>query len=156
MLEIIQATIADKEAINNLMEKYLYEFSQWELTDVNSSGLYAYEWLDCYFTEKQRFPYILKVDGNLAGFILVSDYPEVPEETTDFCLSEFFIMHKYRRMGFGKEAAFYVFNQHKGKWQLKRHPHNKASVYFWDNVVSEYTSGNFRLITAYPNNEVDY
>ena len=28
--------------------------------------------------------------------MLISDYPEVPEESTDFCLSEFFIMHKYR------------------------------------------------------------
>ena len=31
-----------------------------------------------------------------AGLILISDYPEVPEESTDFCLSEFFIMHKCR------------------------------------------------------------
>ena len=30
--------------------------------------------------------------------MLISDYPEVPEESTDFCLSEFFIMHKYRRV----------------------------------------------------------
>lgn len=28
--------------------------------------------------------------------MLISDYPEVPEESTDFCLSEFFIMHKFR------------------------------------------------------------
>lgn len=156
MLEVIQATKADRDVINNLMEKYLYEFSQWELTDVNSMGLYDYEWLDGYFTEEHRYPYILKSDGKLVGFILISDYPEVPEEKTDYCLSEFFIMHKYRRNGFGKQAAFHVFNQHRGKWQLKRHPHNKASVYFWDKVVKEYTSGNYRLMPAYPNEEVNY
>ena len=45
---------------------------------------------------------------------------------------------------------------HYGKWQLKRHPHNTASVYFWNQVVNEYTKGKYRLIERYPNKEVDY
>ena len=36
----------------NLLEKYLYEFSQWEETDVKDDGLYGYEYLDCYSEEK--------------------------------------------------------------------------------------------------------
>ena len=111
----------------NLLEKYLYEFSQWEQTDVSDRGLYGYEYLDCYFEEK-----------------------------TDFCLSEFFIMNKYRRKGYGKEAVFQVLNMHHGKWQLKRHPHNIGSVHFWNNVIAEYTKGNFRLVEKYPNKEVVY
>ena len=111
----------------NLLEKYLYEFSQWEKTDVNDKGLYGYEYLDCYFEEK-----------------------------TDFCLSDFFIMNKYRRKGYGKEAVFQVLNMHHGKWQLKRHPHNIGSVHFWNNVIAEYTKGNFRLVEKYPNKKVDY
>ena len=80
--------------------------------------------LDCYFEEEHRYPYFIKVDGKLAGLVLISDYPEVPEEKTDYCLSEFFVMNKYRRKGYGKEAVFQVLNMHHGKWQLKRHPHN--------------------------------
>lgn len=156
MLEIVQAKIDDKETMMNLLEKYLYEFSTWEKTDVDDNGKYGYEYLDCYFTEENRFPYFIKVDGKLAGLVLVSDYPEVPEEKTDHCLSEFFVMNKYRRKGYGKEAAIQIFNMHHGKWQLKRHPHNIASVYFWDNVINEYTSGNFRLVRNYPNEEVNY
>ena len=102
--------------------------------------------------------YLCKEPDNfqLAGLILISDYPEVPEESTDFCLSEFFIMHKYRRKGYGKEAVFKVLNMHHGKWQLKRHPHNIGSVKFWNNVIDEYTSGNYRLVESYPNKNVDY
>ena len=99
---------------------------------------------------------LIKVDGKLAAFAMISDYPEVPEETTDYCLSEFFVMHKYRRGGVGRKAVNLVLDKHHGKWQLKRHPHNTVSVKFWDNVVSEYTRGNYRLVRAYPNNEVDY
>ena len=156
MLKIIEAKKEDRDTVMNLLEKYLYEFSQWEKTDVNDNGLYGYEYLDCYFEETNRFPYLIKVDGKLAGFILVSDYPEVPEEKTDFCLSEFFIMNKYRRKGYGKEAVFQVLTMHHGKWQLKRHPHNIGSVHFWNNVIAEYTKGNFRLVEKYPNKEVAY
>lgn len=156
VIEIVDVLVQEREVLNNLIEKYLYEFSQWELTDVNDSGCYGYDYLDCYFEEDNRFAYFIKVDGKLAGFIMVSDYPEVPEERTDFCLSEFFVMHKYRRCGVGKRAINLVLDKHHGKWQLKRHPHNIASVKFWDSVISEYTNGNFRLVTNYPNKEVDY
>ena len=156
MLKIIEAKKEDRDTVMNLLEKYLYEFSQWEKTDVNDNGLYGYEYLDCYFEEKNRFPYLIKVDGKLTGFVLVSNYPEVPKEKTDFCLSEFFIMNKYRRKGYGKEAVFQVLNMHHGKWQLKRHPHNIGSVHFWNNVIAEYTKGNFRLVEKYPNKEVAY
>ena len=127
MLKIIEAKKEDRDTVMNLLEKYLYEFSQWEKTDVNDKGLYGYEYLDCYFEEK-----------------------------TDFCLSDFFIMNKYRRKGYGKEAVFQVLNMHHGKWQLKRHPHNIGSVHFWNNVIAEYTKGNFRLVEKYPNKEVAY
>ena len=43
-----------KEQKRNLLEKYLYEFSQWEKTDVNEEGSYGYEYLDCHFEEEHR------------------------------------------------------------------------------------------------------
>ena len=156
MTELIAATQNEKAVLNNLLEKYLYEFSQWEKTDIAEDGLYHYEWLDCYLTEENRFPYLIRVDGHLAGFVLVSDYPEVPEEETDFCLSEFFILHKYRRCGCGRDAVFQVLDRHHGRWQLKCHPHNLASVRFWNAVVGEYTGGQCRLVRRYPSHEVEY
>lgn len=57
MTELIKVTADKKAVLNNLMEKYLYEFSQWEKTDVDENGLFNYEWLDCYFTEEKRYPF---------------------------------------------------------------------------------------------------
>lgn len=156
MVELVKVQKEEKSILSNLLEKYDYEFSQWEKTDVDDNGLYGYEYLDCYFNEENRFPYFIKVNGKLAGFVMISDYPEVPQYKTDFCLSEFFVMYKYRRGGVGREAACKVLDLHHGKWQLKRHPHNIGSVYFWDKVVSDYTHGNYKIIPAYPNHEVDY
>lgn len=156
MVKLMEVRAEKKGVLLNLLEKYLYEFSQWEKTDVNEDGMYGYEYLDCYFTEKNRYAYFIMVDEKLAGFIMVSDYPEVPGTELDYCLSEFFVMHKYRKQGVGRESVFNVLDLHHGKWQLKRHPHNIPSVYFWNKVIAEYTKGNYKLVEAYPNQEVDY
>ena len=39
MLRIVEAKKEDRDIMMNLLEKYLYEFSQWEKTDVNENGL---------------------------------------------------------------------------------------------------------------------
>ncbi|MDR1690124.1 MAG: GNAT family N-acetyltransferase [Clostridiales bacterium] len=143
----------DKEILRNLLEKFLYEFSQYDGRGVNKLGLCGYNYLDFYWTEQNRWAYLIEVDGWLAGFALVYDYPETGDRETNFSLAEFFVIHKYRRLGVGKQAFFSVLDKHRGKWQLKRHPRNIIAARFWDKVISEYTHGNFELIEAYPNTE---
>lgn len=46
MLELVRVTIQEKDILNNLLEKYLYEFSQWDNQDVNEKGLYEYTYLN--------------------------------------------------------------------------------------------------------------
>lgn len=153
-IDIIPVTYAEKEILRNLLEKYQYEFSQYDERDVDDLGLFGYGYLDHYWVEDNRFPFFIKVQGKLAGFALVNDYPEVMQNT-QYTMSEFFILYKYRHMGIGRYAASYLFNKFKGRWQLKRHPENAASVAFWDNVVSDYTNGQYQLIEACPGADYD-
>ena len=44
---------------------------------------------------------------------------------------------------------------HKGTWQLKRHPKNINSVFFWNNAINEYTNGVYTIIEAYPDTEYE-
>lgn len=151
-IEIVPVGIDEKEILRNLLEKYDYEFSQYDNRGVNKLGLYGYQYLDNYWTEANRWAFFVYVDDNLAGFAMVNNYPEADEET-DYTLAEFFIMYKYRRSGVGKTAAKKIFDMFKGRWQLKRHPKNIGSVFFWDNVINEYTNGNYRLVKSYPGSE---
>lgn len=153
-VELIPVKLDDKEILRNLLEKYDYEFSQYDNRDVNKLGLYGYNYLDNYWTEKARWAFFIAVEGNLAGFVMVNNFPEAKEET-DYSLAEFFVMYKYRRCGVGKYAAMKVFDMFHGKWQLKRHPKNIGSVHFWNCVVSEYTKGNYRLVESCPDTEYD-
>jgi predicted acetyltransferase len=89
-------------------------------------GLYGYDYLDNYWTEEKRFPYFIKVDKKLVGFVMVNDHHEVNLDT-NYTISEYFIMYKYRRTGIGKYVIKYILDKYKGKWQLKYHPKNEIS-----------------------------
>ncbi|NLO84514.1 MAG: GNAT family N-acetyltransferase [Clostridiales bacterium] len=147
--------LEDREILSNLLEKYNYEFSQYDQLDVNKLGLYGYQYLDYYWTEKNRWAYFIQVDEKLAGFVMVNDYSVVEDRKTDFVIAEFFVMYKYRRRGIGKEAFYQVLDLHKGTWQLKRHPKNIPSVHFWDRVVNEYTKGKYEAILAHPDSKYE-
>ena len=129
-VQLAPVTVDEKEILRNLLEKYLYESSQWEAADVNALGLYGYDWLDCYWTEPNRWAFFLRVDGKLVGFAMVNDYQEIPGENTDYAMAEFFVMHKYRRCGVGREAAFWLFDHFPGQWQLMHHAKNAAGGRF--------------------------
>jgi len=150
-----QVRLEEREILANLLEKYAYEFSQYDKRDVNPLGLYGYMYLDYYWTENKRWAYFIEVGGSLAGFVMINDYPEAEDRETDFSLSEFFVVYKYRRSGVGKKAFFMAVDRHRGRWQLKMHPKNAVSVGFWEAAVSEYTSGDYELIRAYPGTEYD-
>ncbi len=153
-IKLTPVGVDEKEILRHLLEKYNYEFSQYDNKDVNYLGLYGYDYLDYYWTEKDRWAFFIHVNQRLAGFAMVNTHAEVPEQT-DYTLAEFFVMHRYRGCGVGRYAAFQIFGMFHGKWQLKRHPKNVGSVHFWNKVIHEYTGGNHRYIQGHPHAPYD-
>lgn len=143
-LEILQPTIEKRDILQNLMELYQYDFSEFESEDVNEEGLYGYKYLDNYWTIPGHFPFLIKVDGKLAGFALVREITLVdPHRSSYFKISEFFIMKKYRKEGIGKKTAFYLFDFFSGVWEVAELETNLPAQRFWRKVISEYTDNNF-------------
>ncbi len=140
--EIVPINEYEKEILRNLMEKYDYEFTQYTMEDVNPLGLYGYSRIDHYWTDPGRWAFFLKVDGRLAGFAMVIDYPEAVK--TDYNMAEFFVMYKYRRCGLGSWAVERLFERFPGSWQIKYHPKNLPSVKFWNKVAEKHSAGNYR------------
>ena len=149
-ISITTVSKAEKEILRNLLEKYLYEFSQYEDHDVNDIGLYGYNYLDHYWTEENRFAFFIRVEGKLAGFIMINNHSDIKIEAkieTKYSMAEFFVMHKYKRRGVGTFAVKYIFNQFKGKWQITYAQKNEPANTFWNKVVNDYTNGNFEKYT---------
>jgi predicted acetyltransferase len=140
-----RATLADKSTLRNLMELYLYDFSEFTGSDVDESGLYGYEYLDFYWTDPAWHPFLVRVNGRLAGFVLVRDQGLDNGELVHH-IAEFFILRKYRRQHIGKQAAFQVFDRFPGLWRVTEIEENKAAQAFWRQVIGEYCGGNFREV----------
>lgn len=145
-MELVTAAAGEKGILLNLVKMYCYEWSQYNGIDIDDKGEYAFEHdLDRFFTRKDHFPFLVRHGGKLAGFVLIDDDFDY-DKGSDHAISEFFIMHKYRRMGIGSRAADEVFRRFPGKWEIKMHPGNKASVEFWTSVVNRATNGDYLLV----------
>ena len=153
MIELTLVERDEKEILRNLMEKYDYELSQYCGSDVNKLGLYGFDYLDNYWQEgAKRWAYFIKVDGKLAGFaMIVSDYFYLKDRKSDYNMSDFFVMYKYRGAGVGKFAANYLFDKLQGIWQLNTINKNINSVGFWKKVVGDCTGGAYEIL---PNEEL--
>jgi predicted acetyltransferase len=142
-LDIIPATIGDKSVLRQLIELYQYDWSGISPDlDVDAHGLYGYDYLDHYWTEKERYPFLVRVNGRYAGFVLVNDYVLVPGNQRS--MAEFFVMRKYRRQGVGKRVAFEIFDRLPAKWEVRQVNENTVGVQFWRKVIGEYTGGKYQ------------
>ena len=141
--EIYDAKENEKEIILNLMQLYTYELSFFEDETTNfqllDSGLYAMsKYIELYWKEENRHPYILKFNGNLAGFVLERFNEENHNE-----IAEFFVINKYRKLGAGTFMAKEMFKKYKGKWEIRTLLKNKRAQEFWRKVVKEASNGNY-------------
>jgi len=142
-IKLEKASIEQKSILRNLMELYNYDFTEFDPEDVNEYGLYGYKYLDHYWTEEDRFPFLIRVNNNWAGFVLVRKTGMNSKGNDIYSIAEFFIMKKYRKMGVGKEVAQIVFDTFKGEWKIRQIEENIPAQHFWRNVISKYTNDNF-------------
>lgn len=140
-----EAEYSQRGVLNNLLEKYSYEFSQYDKVPFNQDGLYGYTYLDSYFTSSDRFAYFILADTHLAGFCMVNKHAEC-ERAVDWSVAEFFVAYPYRRQGVGSKTMEKLFEKHKGFWNIKYHPKNTASKIFWTKIADKHSHGNYELL----------
>lgn len=141
-LNLKAAQLSDKEVIRNLMQYYFYDFSEFNDTAVTTKGKFGeYPYLDNYWEETTRYPFILTSEGENAGFVLVRYIEE--GDTSYYSIAEFFILKKFRRNGLGREAAFKIFDRFKGGWEVSQIKRNGPANIFWRKTIDEYTGGDW-------------
>lgn len=130
----------EKRILENLLEKYLYEFSQYELLAFNEDGLFGYGYLDSYWSEAGRAAYFIRAEGRLAGFVLLNRHGQRRDRPVDWSVAEFFVAYPYRRRGVGSAAMAEVFARYPGDWQIMYHPKNHGSASFWRGAAEKAAS----------------
>ena len=145
-IEITLVPKTEKHILRNLMELYLYDFSEFDAADVDANGIYGYHWFEHYWGEENRYPFLIRKDGKLAGFVLVTRYNYFDEQPDCWVIAEFFVMRKYRHLGVGEFAARQTFDRFPGEWQVGQLRENTPAIAFWRKIIQRYTAGNYQEI----------
>lgn len=145
-INLIPAVETDYTTLHNLARFYSYDISEfygdepgWEMED---DGLYGVG-IDFkkYFNNKHSFPFLIRYNGELAGFAIIDK--DSIDPSAEFNMAQFFILRTYKRKGLGKKAAFQCFEKFKGSWEVHVMPKNEAAYLFWRSIIGEFTANNF-------------
>ena len=134
-IDIQLAKYSEKHLLKNMLELYVYDCSVFENRDLNEFGEYGYRYLDLYWIEAKRHPFIIRVDRKLAGFILINQFTYTEAKWT---VAEFLVLKKYRDRKIGKKSAFNVFDRFSGKWEVRTLNGNLVAKQFWRKTIQQY------------------
>lgn len=126
---LTRASRRERDVVGRLLELNAYEFSRIDGRAIGHDGLYRYRYLEAYWSEPGRVPYLISLDGELAGLVLVSRVGDVLQ------VSEFLVLPKFRRTGVGSRAAEQIFAMHRGPWRVRQVPGNDQATSFWRRAI---------------------
>jgi predicted acetyltransferase len=137
------APLAERGALESLMQLYAYDWSEILPLDVGTDGRFAGAKLDAYWGEEGHHPFLLRVDDTLAGFALIAERSRLTGARGVFDMAEFFVLRRFRRQGVGIAAAFAAFDRFKGPWEVRQRVEATAATAFWQRAVGAYTGGRY-------------
>jgi predicted acetyltransferase len=138
-IEVIPARPEQEPILANLLELYAHDFSEFHDLELESDGRFGYSGLPLYWSEPGRHPFLVWVEGKLAGLILVKRGSEVSGDETAWDVAEFFVLRGYRRRGIGTQIAHEVWRQFPGLWEVRVMESNIVARHFWAHAISMLT-----------------
>ena len=135
---IIPASEEQSPILANLLELYAHDFSEFHTLELGADGRFGYPQLPLYWRDHNRHPFLVKVDGNLAGLVLVKQGSEVSGDQTVWDMAEFFILRRYSRHGVGSGAAHDVWRQFPGCWEIRVMDSNRSALDFWQRATAAF------------------
>lgn len=140
-IELVPTAPDQKPVLANLLEVYAHDFSEFQEIELGTDGRFGYKYLPLYWREPNRRPFLVRVDGKLAGLVLVKKGSELSGDETVWDMAEFFIVRRYRRGGIGTCVAHEVWRQIPGLWEVRVMESNHSAHLFWAHAISAFTGG---------------
>ncbi len=138
------ASPRDEAVLANLLELYAHDLSETFDLELGPDGRFGYEKLPLYWSEPdRRFPFLIRRDSRLAGFVLVTKGSPGSDDPQGFDVAEFFVVRRHRRSGVGRRAAFLLWYQFPVRWIVRVAEGNHRGRRFWESIIREYTGGAF-------------
>ncbi|MHC8350512.1 GNAT family N-acetyltransferase [Pseudomonas sp. RT4P38] len=152
LIELHVAHRDELETIENLMQFYLYDFSEWLPLKLGEHGFFNAQPKPGYWRKPETRPFLIKVDGELAGFVTVDD--ETHTHGAEHNIGYFFVSRRFRGQGVAKFVVSTLLSRFPGQWQIFHLDANQPARAFWARVIANLTHGEFTLhqlsVDGYP------
>lgn len=142
-IAVIRASVEQKPILANLVELYSHDFCEFTDVEIGPDGRFGYRELDLYWTNPDRFPFLLYVDTKLAGFALIKTFHRDGFDRAVWDLTEFFILRGYRGQGIGTEAAHELWRRFPGHWEVRVMATNEPAYRFWYRAIESFAGDDF-------------
>jgi predicted acetyltransferase len=121
-IEVLLAEAAQEPVVANLLELYAHDFSEFIDLQLQPDGRFGYPGLSRYWREDGCVPLLVRVDGQLAGCVLIAKGSRISADPQVWDMAEFFIVRGHRRRGLGAAVAHEIWRaisprRHSGKPQ---------------------------------------
>jgi predicted acetyltransferase len=144
-IEVTPAAAEQEPILANLLQLYAHDFSEFLDVPLQTDGRFgSYKNLSLYWREAGRHPFLVWVDGKLAGFVLVKRGSEVSGDKNVWDMAEFFVIRTYRRRGVGTQIAHDVWRRFPGAWEVRVMRANVSAQQFWERAISGFTGDEVR------------
>ena len=130
----------------NLLELYSHDFSEFHDLEIGADGRFGYRHLPLYWTDPRRYPFLVHMEGKLAGLVLVMRGSELSGNPAAWDMAEFFVIRRYRRRGLGTHIARKVWRRFPGQWEVRVMESNATARQFWASAISEFVGEEIRPV----------
>jgi predicted acetyltransferase len=138
-IEVISAGPEQESILANLLELYAHDFSEFHDLKLGTDGRFGYRGLPLYWSDPERYPFLSRTNGELAGLVLLKKGSEVSGNHNVWDMAEFFVLRGYRRRGIGTQIALEVWRRFPGLWEVRILHSNIAAREFWAHAISIFT-----------------
>src|SRR5215831_12805064 len=140
-IQLVPASLLQKPVLANLLELYMHDFCDFLNLELRPDGRFGYKEFDLYWSDPDRYPFLVYCNERLAGFVLVRGVRDGPHATIAWDMAEFFILRSYRRRGIGIGVAHEVFRRFPGEWGVRVMEANRPACAFWNRAVEQFAGG---------------
>ena len=147
-VQIVKIEREERHVLENLFCYYAYDMSEymkWNPAEDGTFGGYDVSKFDPYWIRDDHVPYFIKVDNQLAGFVLIRRYPS---DFTRYDVAQFFVLSQFKGQGVGKCVLAQVVRAFSGKWQIRILLENSGALSFWKSAVSNIVDEDYELSKA--------
>lgn len=139
IVEITPASSEQQPILANLIELYAHDMSEFMDVELGADGSFGYKHLSSYWEEQGRYPLLVKVRDDLAGFALVRRGSLISDDEDVIDMAEFFVARGFRRFDVGTRAACAIWKRFPGKWEVRVREQNRPAKAFWAQAITAFT-----------------